>query len=322
MNKLFVLSLLICPIVSFAQTFAPAPGEPGTTAIHKDSSCFVAWAHDGKIVRGYIDINDTTATYDGSNRATFGTIDHSLGAPGGLTDAVSLGDSGYVTLTFPMYVTDGPGFDFAVFENGFADHFMELGHVEVSSDGIHFFRFPSVSEIPLDMQLGNPNYSDCRYVNNLAGKYRYNYGTPFDVTDLPDDALLDKSRINHVRIVDAIGAIEGEHTTTDGQGTVINDPYPTPFHSGGFDLDAVGVINGFLGIAEKELQFKLIPNPTTDVIQISFPGEMTIHVLTSTGQEVVSFEHRNESQFSFAGLDAGVYFVQCVGVSQRIVYLD
>ena len=65
---------------------------------------------------------------------------------------VSLGDGGTVVLTFPQPIGDVPGPDFAVFENGFKafdnSFFLELAHVEVSSDGVNFYRFPSSSLTP------------------------------------------------------------------------------------------------------------------------------------------------------------------------------
>src|ERR1044071_607874 len=107
MNKL-LFGCLLFGGTAFGQSFAPAPGEPGTTAIPMDSSCFVAWANGGTIVRGFIDINDTTETYNGSNRATLGLIEYAFGpAQGNVNDVVSLGDSGIVTLTFPQFIIDG-----------------------------------------------------------------------------------------------------------------------------------------------------------------------------------------------------------------------
>lgn len=322
MNKLLLFLACVGTFSVYGQSFAPAPGEPGSTAIYKDSSCFTAWANGGTVVRGYIDINDTTLVYDGSNKASFGTIELAFGIAQGSTNILSLGDSGYATMTFPMYIMDGSGFDFAVFENSFDDHYMELGHVEVSSNGVHFFRFPSTSEIPTDEQLSNFGYSDCGYVNNLAGKYRAGYGTPFDLADLPDNALLDKNLVTHVRIVDAIGAISGDHLTTDQLGNVINDPYPTAFHSGGFDLDAVGVINGFVGLEEQSIRVTLSPNPTNGTLTIVYPGRTKMRILSPTGQVIAVFEHLDKSQFSFeeAGLGAGVYFLGWEGGTERIVF--
>ena len=40
---------------------------------------------------------------------------------------------------------NGNSWDFCVFENAFNDSFLELGFVEVSSNGNDFYRFPSTS---------------------------------------------------------------------------------------------------------------------------------------------------------------------------------
>jgi len=311
MTKLMTLLCLSAACSATAQSFPSEYGEPGSTAIPKDSICFIGWATGGTLHKGFIDINDTTAIADGSNKPTYGTIDLAFGpAQGDIVHVVALGDSGYATLTFNHRIFDGPGFDFAVFENSFDDDYMELGHVEVSSDGVHFFRIPSTSEIPTAEQLGNFSYSDCGYVNNLAGKYKRGYGTPFDLSEIPGDALLDINAVTHIRIVDAIGAITGTGTA-DQHGTVINDPYPTPFPSGGFDLDAIGIINGTLSLDEHELAATVSPNPTTGTIYITAPGTAVISVYTLAGQLVTTFAHTENSELSFSELQVenGIYLL-------------
>lgn len=308
MNKFFFLLLLI-PAVSNAQSFNPAPGDPNSNAIKKDSSCFVSWATDGTITRGFINISDTTAEASGSNRASFGNLNLALGpATGSTTDVVSLGDSGVATLSFDQFIMDGPGYDFAVFENGFTDNYIELAHVEVSSDGVHFFRFPSTTEVPLDTQLGNASFSDCRMVNNLAGKYRVGYGTPFDLSELPNDANLDKHAVRYVRIIDAIGAISGNHYTTDQYGTRINDPFPTPFESGGFDLEAIGVINGTLGLDEQSLlNVSAYPNPAKEQITVSLNGQAVLRIYATDGRLIETLSHLDQTNISLLDFAPGMY---------------
>jgi len=46
-----------------------------------------------------------------------------------------------------------------------------------------------------------------------------------------------------VKVIDVIGTIDPQYASRDSFGNIVNDPYPTPFGSCGFDLDAVGVIN-------------------------------------------------------------------------------
>jgi len=236
---LSILTLCLCLQV-YAQ-FPPRAGEPGTTAIHKDSAIWKAGAIQATVQRGYIDI---TTPSDGWVSA--GSPEAALGFPGE-NGVLSLGDGGSVILEFEYPIWDGPGFDFAVFENGFLDKdsldFLELAFVEVSSDGIHYFRFPSVSLTHTQFQADPFEGLDARKIHNLAGKYVAGYGTPFDLSEIPDTFLLDKNNIRFIRIEDVVGIIDPEHARYDALGNIINDPWPTPYPTGGFDLDAVGVIH-------------------------------------------------------------------------------
>ncbi|WP_294678705.1 T9SS type A sorting domain-containing protein [uncultured Fluviicola sp.] len=310
MNK-FIFILFILPGFLHAQSFHPAPGNPGTNAIKKDSSCFVSWASGGTVQRGYLDIADTTITISGSNRASYGNLNLALGpATGSVTDVLSLGDSGVATLSFDQFIMDGPGYDFAVFENGFMDDYIEMAHVEVSSDGVHFFRFPSTTEVPTTVQASNATYTDCRMINNLAGKYRLGYGTPFDLSDLPNDPNLNKSAVTLVRIIDVIGAVSG-HVTTDQFGTTINDPYPTAFESGGFDLEAIGIINGTLGLPDLDvLNVQAFPNPATGHVQITLNGEAELTLYSTDGRLILSKKHLDSSFISVEELSPGMYYLQ------------
>ncbi len=248
--------------------FAPQQGLPGSTAISANSPLFTSWASDCSIHRGYINIDSPAlggVTY-GDSTLAIGAADRSV---------VSLGDSGVAILTFPGGIYDGPGADFAVFENGFinaandSQAFLEFAFVDVSADGLHYYRFPSTSFTQTKDQIpGSGVYSYANQVNNLAGKYIGGYGTPFDLADLPPVPGVDLRFITHVRLVDVVGAVAGSHVSHDAAGRPINDPFPTNFATGGFDLDAVGVINHFgnVGVAGSSEQtgLKAYPNPVTD----------------------------------------------------------
>src|SRR5262249_13856862 len=68
--------------------------------------------------------------------------------------------------------------------------------------------------------------------------------TPFDLAELAGTSpLLDVNNVQFVRLLDVVGTINPQYATLDGQGNIVNDPWPTAFGSSGFDLDAVGVIN-------------------------------------------------------------------------------
>lgn len=221
-------------------SFSPQAGEVGSNAISKDSSAFRDWAISCELERGLRQINLPDSGYVSSGSALYaiGKADAPL--------TVSLGDGGSAVLSFSAPFYDGPGYDFAIFENGFGsgcDAFLELAFVEVSSDGVHFLRFPATSEEDTLTQKASFENSDATYFYNLAGKHIVNYGTPFDLKDIPDTSLLDKQNVTHVKIIDVIGTVQSEFASRDQYGTLINDPWPTNFPQGGFDLDAVGIIN-------------------------------------------------------------------------------
>jgi hypothetical protein len=196
-------------------------------------------------------------------------------------DQISQGTSeGQITLSFNEPIRQVNGYDFVVFENGFISSidtddnssseriFAELAYVEVSSNGVDFVRFPSVSLTaePVDSLLGSIEAGN---IHNLAGKHPNAYGTctgtPFDlseITDYPDviSGLVDVNNIMYVRIVDIPGSGDyydeavmhiDPNTLPDwdffANNHSIYDAWDTttvPLHpSGGFDLEAVGVLN-------------------------------------------------------------------------------
>jgi hypothetical protein len=258
--------------------FPPPAGQPGTTAIHKDSSAIIAWASGIEVSRGLINISDPSQTHEGSNYASFGIPENALGlAVGSSEDVVSLGDGGVATLTFNKPIKNGPGPDFCIFENSFSDTYLELAFVEVSSDGIRFVRFPAISLTQTDEQINGFGALDATKIHNLAGKYRQGYGTPFDLEDLIDSTDIDLNNITHVRIIDVVGSIDPAYGSTDSQGNFINDLFPTSFFSGGFDLDAVGVIHeqNEVNLIENEFfTIEIYPNPATNFFYLHCSSEV------------------------------------------------
>ena len=306
-------SALVSGVISIYFTFTamaqfpPPAGDPGTTAIYKDSSAFVGWATGCTVHRGFIKISDTNLIYQGSNKATFGIESEALGKA---DDApVSLGDSGYAILTFDRPIVNKPGFDFAVFENGLDSSFLELAFVEVSSDGINFYRIPSVSDTQDTVQIATFGRVDARKINNLAGKYQALYGTPFDLDTLKGIAGLDITRITHIKVIDVIGCIQAPYATYDSRGHKVNDPWPTPFNTGGFDLDAVGVIHSADSTGTDIILF--YPNPAGDNITINIPWgkfyDLELHDIS--GKLILKKENiRNNTTLDLSFLSSGIYF--------------
>lgn len=206
--------------------YAPAAGQPGSTAIPRDDPGFSGWATG---YQDYLPGSDVDPQWQSPDLA--------LGAASGdAFDIVSLGSGGQITLTFDVPISDGTGWDFAVFENSFNDSFLELAYVEVSSNGSDFVRFDHYSFTP--GPVGGFGALSPEAITGYAGKYRQGYGTPFDLWDLAGNVLIDITRVTHVRLVDVVG----DGTELDSAGRPIFDPYPTA-GSAGFDLEAVGVIH-------------------------------------------------------------------------------
>lgn len=276
MRTVLTTILIACmlPFTVKAQ-FAPPAGQSGSTAIYKDSTIITNWANHCTVNRGWMNIADTNL-----GKADVGDSSMACG-PAGANGVVSLGDGGSAVLTFAYPITNGPSWDFAVFENSFSDTFLELAFVEVSSDGINYYRFPSTSLTDTSVQVDAFGALDATKINNLAGKYRVLYGTPFDLNELSGISGLDINHITHVRVIDVVGSINKQYASYDAFGHAINDPWPTPFNSSGVDLDAVGVIHqdvSFVHENEPATPENIFPNPCTNQIYVnsSYPVQITL----------------------------------------------
>lgn len=222
----FVIGLFTISGSALAGPYAPAAGVAGSTAVHMDDTSFLSWATGWE---NYVVGTDVTEGWQ--------TPEKALGkAVGTSYDIVCLGRAGEITMTFDSAIKDGAGNDFAVFENSFNDTFLELGYVEVSSNGTDFFRFDNDSLT--SGSVGGFGAVDPTNITGYASKYRQGYGTPFDLADLAGTTGLDINNIGYVKILDIIG----DGTYFDTSGDVIYDPYPTD-GSAGVDLDAIGVMN-------------------------------------------------------------------------------
>lgn len=300
--------------------FAPIAGQPGSTAIYKDSSILVAWATQCTIERGLMDISQPNL-----GAASSGSANSALGVAGdGFT--VSLGDGGKATLSFEYPIKNGPGADFAVFENAFNATFLELAFVEVSSDGQNFVRFPAISNTDTSLQVNSFGSVDASLLYNLAGKYRANYGTPFDLEELvADSAVLNVNAVTHVRLVDAVGCIQDAYASRDSRGVKVNDPWSTPFASSGFDLDALGVIHQNTTIAIHKIPnttFTMYPNPVMQgaTVFLDFDNnlsDISWQVYNLQGQLVLEQQHSN--QVLTQSLQQGVYLLKIQSEQERFV---
>lgn len=315
---IFFLAFLGWTNYSFSQTgpFAPRAGEAGSTAVHKDSNIIVGWAIDCIVQKGYENIANPIIVASSGNAA------NSTGVADGFT--TSLGDSGIATYWFNVPLSNHPGYDFAVFENGFSTpqgDFLELARVEVSSNGVDFYAFPSTSLTSTQSQIGAFQVLDPTYIHGLAGKYSAGYGTPFDFSELDSIPELDILSISHIRVVDVVGSISNTHTTYDHVGNPINDPWPTEFASSGFDLDALAVINASaVGMDEKEsVNIRCYPNPVNQLLTVEtqVPADLQVFSIQKSSQVF------HQKVFSKAVIDVsdwfpGVYSLQFSAKSSMI----
>ena len=188
-------------------------------------------------------------------------------SPIGLT---SLGDApagelpGSITLGFGQQtIFNGAGGDFAVFENAgdFGDSglFVELAFVQVSTDGINFAQFdafssvtfpdpdsngPLATDLILEFGPGFATLPDRNLVSGFAGADPQETGTLFDLDSLTNNSLVlagtvDLNNINFVRLID----IPGDGRFVDSAGNPIFDAFAPNGPTGGFDLDAIGLVN-------------------------------------------------------------------------------
>ena len=314
--RLLLIAIFILETVAFGQ-YPGIVGSPGTTAIHKDSSIIVGWAN--KVISfnpGPQDISDGT-----SPLADFGDSTNALGyAEGNSTDVISLGDGGTITLGFPYPIMNGTGFDFAIFENSFTEDFLEFAHVEVSSDGVNYVRFPSHSLVQTNVQVGGFELTNTEKINNLAGKYQQGYGTPFDLEDLVDSTGINLDSVQFIRLVDVIGSINTAYGSTDSYGNMINEPFPTFFPSCGFDLDAIGMINVngvyVTDVEDNEFDFSVYPNPAQNNVfvnyDLSVDNKVTLKIMSFEGKVVyanILTTTDGTIEISTADLADGIYFI-------------
>lgn len=303
-----ILALALVSPCAFAQSGPYSPGADalGSNAIYKDSTIIESWAQNVEIVRGLQDHQDASIGY-----ASFGIEADATGVADEYV--VSLGDGGYAiyTLAAPIANTDGP--DIAVFENSFSDYFLELATVSISSDGANYFAFPATSLTSTDVQVGSFDELDPTNLYNLAGKYRKDYGTPFDFQELESIDGLNINAVTHIKIQDVIGDISSDITTLDANGNTINDPYPTPFPSSGFDLDALAIIGSVNNINEiEDLSFDFYPNPCKDrlVVQSKATDIVNMSIVTLEGKMMMQQSFVGNTILDTSDLPKGLYLVK------------
>lgn len=212
----------------------------GWSQISYTDPAIMFWGDSVQIVRGYQDLADTSLGVAG-----YGMVSDALGEADG--NVVSLGDGGEATYFFASGIPNGSGPDIAIFENamdmGDGQFFAELAFVEVSVDGIEFYRFPCQSLTQTNGQINGFGGIMAYDIQGFAGIHPAQIGTLFNLEEI--DALDPLDTIYFVRCVDVIGIVDPSLGSYDSQGNLVNDPYPTPYASSGFDIDAVAYVKDY-----------------------------------------------------------------------------
>jgi len=285
--------------------FAPHADSLGSTAVYIDDKSINSWIDNIKVTQGWEDIRDTNLI-----KVTNGKDSSALGKADNKT--ISLGEGGFAIITLKSPIKDDSGPEFAIFENAFDDEFLELAFVEVSENGIDYYRFPSESLTDTLTQVGGFGKINATKIHNLAGKYRVYYGTPFDLQDLSNQNI-NLNNINYIKLIDITGNIKNPQR--DSKKRIINDPWPTPFFSCGFDLDAVALLkptpNGIEDISF--INGNIYPNPADELINFNFFNiELfrSIEIFSTSGQNVYQKNESFESVINIKHLQKGSYFVK------------
>jgi hypothetical protein len=288
--------------------YAPGAGFAGTDAVHCDSSAIMYWASRSWVKRGLQQAGnpDLGIASTGNDTDCLGKADNI---------AVSLGDGGEAVVKFSDVVKDISGNDFAVFENSFDGRFLELAYVEVSSDSLHWVKFPSVSLTQTAVQTGTFDILNPEKIDNLAGKYQALYGTPFDLSDIKDSSGIDLNNIRFIRITDVVGSVSDQLARFDSKHNRINDPWPTPFPQSGFDLDAVGILRSVKNQIDNEKGYSVViyPNPavTKVIIRFASASGRNVGIYNSSGRMVMDRRSEgSECELDVSCLCKGLYLIK------------
>ena len=125
--------------------------------------------------------------------------------------------------------------------------------------------------------------------------------------------------------MDVVGCVAPRYATRDSRGHIINDPYPTPFHSSGFDLDGVCVLNGWRpnGVEENTMvnhTLTVYPNPCHSTLTLNTEAHDVVMLFNMQGallQRVVATD--NTTTLNMQDLPAGMYIVRCGNQSAKVV---
>jgi hypothetical protein len=166
----------------------------------------------------------------------------------------------------------------------------------------------------VDVQTDGFGITDPAMVNNLAGKYEKLYGTPFDLLELIDSTGIGINNILYIKITDVVGSVDPLAGSQDSEGRMINDPWPTPFESSGFDLDGVAIMGTVSAIHYPEAPVvRVYPNPAGDIITISSgtSDTGTVSIVSLSGRVVLAGPvGSNSDNLDVSQLSPGTYILR------------
>jgi hypothetical protein len=131
-----------------------------------------------------------------------------------------------------------------------------------------------------------------------------------------------------VKIIDVIGSIDSNICNYDQYLNKINDPFPTPFPSSGFDLDAVGVINqGPLNIilenSENILEnFRVINGMVVFDLKSVQKADFKVEIFDLSGKIIFQKNYKNNLEatqnIDIQSFKNGIYLLNISTQSQSI----
>jgi len=137
------------------------------------------------------------------------------------------------------------------------------------------------------------------------------FGTPFDLEELKNKPGLNVNHIIAIKVEDVTGCIMEEYASHDSEGHIINDPWPTPFESGGFDLDAIGVIHNTTNTsvnAETASDLLIYPNPCSNFINVK--GDIKKIIVRDISGRVLNTSENN--QVNVSRLKPGLLIIEVI----------
>ena len=248
---------------------AAGPFPDYNQGILSNDARIVGWATGWQ---DYIQPNPSSGGYCHNNNGQPDSITNAvLGAPTDFTmngttkHILALGHGSSITLTFDRPIPNGPGWDFAVFNNAFLSADPDLADrgggtnyvfynsgtnrvpvargynfvwckpafVDVSSDAIDWARFP-VTYLNTDVLFqasvpDSPEHwlsQDVTMIDGLAGKAVLQYGTPFSLSALTNDPKVVDGLVDLNNIrYIRLTDVIGDGSTTDQHGNPIYSPY-------------------------------------------------------------------------------------------------